>query len=290
VQNPADTCIPLRELWEGFNPLGVREGTFVLFRGYMDESHDKENRLFALSCLIATGKDWYEMERAWKLQLAAKNKELKRAGRKLLTRYHASECSTLHGEYEGWDVAEQIEFVKGFFNIFKRTRGVHAVGYVVDLDDLCEVFPEWAKDRLETAYAILPKFVMYTIGDDFHNMAPTAPYKVTLFHDRTSGYDATILRAFESVKNESKHAEHFTTIAALGWDDCIALQPADLVAFEVFKEAQGKEAARQRRKSFSALLALDEFGIHTKAFTKDVLLQLRQKLEEDKAVGTTADR
>ena len=159
---------------------------FVLFRGYMDESHDKDNRLFALSCLIATGKDWYEMERSWGLHLAAKNKELKKAGRKLLSRYHASDCSSMRGEYEGWGVTEQIGFVKGLFGIFRHTRGVHAVGYVVDLDDLCEVFPEWAKDRLETAYAILPKFVMYTIGDDFHKMSQNAPYKVTLFHDRTS--------------------------------------------------------------------------------------------------------
>ena len=90
------------------------------------------------------------------------------------------------------------------------------------------------------------------------------------------------------MKRESKHADHFTTIAALGWEDSIALQPADLVAFEVFKEAQGKEIARQRRKSFSALLALDEFGIHTKAFTKEVLVKLREKLEKDKTLKEDA--
>ncbi len=74
-------------------------------------------------------------------------------------------------------------------------------------------------------------------------------------------------------------------IASLAWKDCIALQPADLVAFEVFKEAERRAALRANpRKSFDALLDLSNFGIHTKTFTKDRLVEMRKRMEEDKAL------
>ena len=263
----------------------------MLFHGYMDESYDRHQKLFAFSCLIASRKDWAEMERAWKLHLAAKNKQLKKAGRQLLSRYHATDCSSMHGEYEGWDATEQIEFVKGLFGIFKRSA-VHAVGYDVNLDDLCEVFPEWAGDRLEVAYSLLTKFVMETIGEDFTKMGKSLPATVKLFHDRTANgkYDATILHSFDHrLADEGfDYARYFTTITPLTCKDAVALQPADLVAFEVFKEAERKAKERQQRKSFKALLDMYSFGIHTRSFTRRVLTKLRERIYKDKPLSGAA--
>lgn len=249
----------------------------MVYRGYVDESYSKD--LFALSCLIARGKDWMEMERAWKLCLNAKNKELKRQGRKLLRRYHATDCNGKHKDFEGWSDTEQIEFVKGLLGTFKRTRGVHAVGYVLNLDDLCQVFTE-TDDRIGDAYYLLTRFMMQTIGDDFVSLGDGAPAKITLFHDRTANgkYDGTILKAFNRQIGDGKfeHSEYFTTIASLGWEDCIALQPADLVAFEAYKYA---ERTTQPRKSFTALLDLPQFGIHVKNFSKAALEAMRSDFE-----------
>lgn len=259
----------------------------MVFRGYIDESYNAQDQnLFALSCLTANGKGWSEMERAWRLNLTAVNKKLKKNGRPLIHRYHASDCSGRHGEFEEWTLAERDDFVLGLFGIFKRIP-VHVVAYVMELDDLCEVFPEWAKDRLETAYAILPKFIMNTIGDDYRNMAHGAPAKITLFHDRTGGdgkYDPTILRSFNNQITDLNfpYKDYFTTIAPLSWEHCIALQPADLVAFECFKEAEAKLEARKSRRSFEALLNMDEFGIHIKSFTKDALHKFREHIERVK--------
>lgn len=171
----------------------------MFFNGYIDESYDGSNlNLFALSCIVATKKSWSEIERAWKLQLAAKNKQLKKEGRPIVHRYHASECSGCRGEFKGWSRDERDDFVRGLFGVIKRSSGAHAVAYDLQLDDLCEVFPEWSKDRLETAYAVLPKFIMWTLGEDFERLAPGADVKITLFHDQTGGggkYDPTILRS-----------------------------------------------------------------------------------------------
>ena len=257
-----------------------------MFRGYIDESHHNY-KLFALSCLIAKGKDWFGMERMWKEHLAAKNKQLKKAGRKLISRYHATDCNGRRNDFEGWEEDERNEFVFGLFNIFKRVP-VHAVGYDIDLDRLCRVFPEWSKDRLEAAYQVLVPFIMHTIGEDFRNLGGGVPAKVTLFHDRTASdgkYDLVILSAFNREKTDIDfpYASYFTTIAPLGWEDCIALQSADLVAFEVFKDAEVRAKRKDQRKSLKALIDLEAFGIHTKSVKADDLWKMRKLMEREKA-------
>jgi hypothetical protein len=195
----------------------ISKEIFVLLRGYIDESYDNKQQLFALSCLIASGKHWREVERAWKLHLSAKNMELGRAGRPPLSRYHASDCSGRRNEFDGWTHEERDTFVLGLFGIFQRIP-VHVVGYDMDLDDVCEVFPEWVKDRLGAAYYVLTRFMLHTIVTDYNTLADKAPARVSLFHDRTTGYDATILRAFNKLVSdpESDYAKFFTAIAPLG--------------------------------------------------------------------------
>jgi hypothetical protein len=259
----------------------------VVLRGYMDESYDNSQRLFTYSCLTATGKDWREMERVWKLHLNAKNRELKRSGRQTISRYHASDCSGRRNEFEGWTHDERDAFVIGLFGIFKRIP-VHAVAIDIDLDELYEVFPEWASsDRLGHAYWVLTKFVMNTIGDDFDTFADgnvtPGKHKITLFHDRTGGngrYDPVILRSFNGQVADPnyEHTHYFTTIAPLGWEDCVALQPADLVAFEMFKEAELRLKNLKPRKAFSALLDNRSFGIHKKSFTKAAIEHMREQI------------
>lgn len=259
----------------------------MLFKGYIDESYDKDQKIFSLSCLIAQGKAFSEMERMWKLHLAAKNKQLAKEGRRLISRYHATDCNSRHGDFEGWSEDERNAFVLGLFGIFKRTP-VHTVGYDVDLDNLCDVFPEFADKRLELAYAVLLDFLMYTIADDFAKLNQGhREVKITLYHDRTANgkYDPTILRQFNSTLNSKNfpYGHYFTSISSMSWENCLLLQPADLVAFEIFREAEQKTKGRTSRKSFDALINMESFGIHTKSFVdKETMFKLREMAERNR--------
>jgi len=263
----------------------------VIFKGYIDESYGSDKNIFALSCIVAAGKDWSEIERKWKLHLNAKNKSLAKQGRPLITRYHASDCSSRHGEYEGWTHDERDTFVKGLFLIFKQVPTFTFV-FDVQFNELCETFPEYADDPLGAAYFWLTKFLMLTISRDFKTFNPhNRVIKITLFHDRTSGnsdYDETILRSFNSLINDDTFTgrEMFTTIAPLSWKDCVALQPADLLAFENFKQAQAKLEARDSRKSFKALLDMDNFGIHSKTLNKIAMEKLKEMIENARRIKT----
>jgi hypothetical protein len=270
--------------------LGVCKGKFVLFRGYIDESFDSKQNIFALSCILAKGSDWMEFERKWKLHLAAKNRELKKADRPLISRYHASDCSGRYGEFEGWSRDERDKFVLGLFQVFSQVP-TFTVVYDVQVDELCgvfcEAFPDMAKDRLEATYHWLTTFMLIQIGKDLNGTTKNgSAIRFKLFHDQTGGngrYDPTILRAFNKLMNDKtfSHREKFTKIAPLRWQDCIALQPADLVAFECFKQAEARLEARKSRKSFDALLNLGSFGIHSKTVNKEALEHLRELLVAD---------
>lgn len=273
--------IPTRDLWEGFNTHGFDEGYFVIFRGYIDESYGADQNIFALSCILARGKEWDDFERKWKLHISAKNRALVKAGRPKISRYHASDCSGRRKEFKGWSRDERDAFVCGLFEIFRQIS-TFTVAYDVQINDICKVFPEYAKDRLDATYFWLTTFMLIQIGKDISGTPKNgSPIRFTLFHDRTGGdgkYDPTILRAFTRLKNDQTftHREKFTTIAPFGWENCIALQPADLVAFECYKQAEARFEARKSRRSIEALLKMGTFGIHSKTVNMDALKRLRQ--------------
>jgi hypothetical protein len=93
------------------------------------------------------------------------------------------------------------------------------------------------------------------------------------------------MTAFNSLINDPTYAgkDMFSTIAPLGWKDCILLQPADLVAFENFKQAEGRLEERESRKSYKALVDMHNFGIHSKTLNKESLLKLREIVDAARA-------
>ncbi len=259
------------------------------FSGYIDESYEHGQNIFALSCILAKDSDWFEFKRKWKRHLTAKNRELEKSGRPTISRYHASDCSSRHGEFEGWTRDERDSFVRSLFLTFKQVP-TFTVAFDVQLDELCEIFPEWSSDRLEAGYELLTTFLILVIGRDFEQFrrqGTNKVVKINLFHDRTGGkgsYDPAIERAFKRLMNDTTfaHREKFTSISPRSWLDCVALQPADLVAFECLKEAQARLATRGSRKSILALLDMSNFGIHSKTFNKDALKKFREMIDDIK--------
>jgi len=260
---------------DDFNP-PERTRELVLLRGHIDESIDKAQNIFTLACLISTGKEWAELERAWGIYLTGWNKRLAKSGRPPITRYHASNCRNLKGEFECWTTDEQRELTKGLLDILKRSARLNTIAYDINLEDVCEVFPEAKKDRLRAAYSIVTKFLIKTIADDVAAHDPTG--RISLVHDRCD-YDGIILGAFNKMVKDPDfvHGAYFTPITSQSWEDCISLQPADLVAYEVFKEAERrlKTPDKNQSKALLAMLDLPAFGIRSRTITRDVLYQIK---------------
>jgi hypothetical protein len=63
--------------------------------------------------------------------------------------------------------------------------------------------------------------------------------RIALVHDR-SDHDAILLEAFNHLKSDEAlpNRERFTTITSMGWEDCVPLQPADMIAYSNFKTVE----------------------------------------------------
>jgi hypothetical protein len=250
----------------------------VDFRGYIDESYNAH--VFTLSCLISTGKIWSEFSRAWKLMLDSVNRKLKAKGRTTVSRYHAADCSNLKREFADWTTDEQRALFADILRIFRRHQ-VDTVALSINLDEFHRVIPEAkteAQPDFETfLYGMTTKFLIERIADRLCTRNPNA--RIALIHDR-SAYDGVMQEAFNQQITDPNFTFKgcFTTFTSTGWEHCIPLQPADLVAYENFKDAMRKVNPRDRRISLEMLIDLDTFSGRAQSMGADAILKLRQGL------------
>jgi hypothetical protein len=227
----------------------------------MDESGSAETHLFTLSCVLSHGGQWWWFENAWVNRLEKKNLDLRQQGRKELSRYKASDCSCFQNEFKGWNKGEQILFLEGLLDVF-RYHQTAIVSYTIDLRHIVEEMSIPAEKSQAAAYVLLLQHIMVWIGERIFEDKRYVKDRLAIIHDRTTGYDAILLDAFNAMKEDElfKHRESFTTIAPMGWEECILLQPADLIAYENFKLVERRHAGGTKRKIMELLLDLDSIG------------------------------
>jgi hypothetical protein len=271
--------IPVNELFQGLNPLGVERGTFavLVLNGYIDESLDRDGELFNLSCLIGHGSDWFYLEQDWMKVLDAKNRELHASGRKPISRYHATDCSTRHKEFEGWSVEEEREFTKHLLAIFNNYR-LDVVGLTINLRELVDYVPETKPNPTGFAYVTLLWNMLVRIGEG--TLTRQKDTIISLIHEHCD-YDAAMLQAFNVAMADSqfKHRNRFVSLTAMGWRHCTPLQPTDLIAYENMKESERHtKTTRDRRKSLAAILQYGQMGGRLYGVNKEGLLHFRDRL------------
>lgn len=229
----------------------------LMLRGYIDESHDPNPipQVFTLSCIIGFDNmlPWFEM--AWAKVVEEKNVQLKEQCRPPISRYHASNCSSRHGEFADWSVDEQIEFSLKLFNVF-RNHPIHIHAFDMPLQLLVQEIPETAENSVGFAYVILLFYLMQQISEKTLSLYPDD--LISLHHDHCD-YDGALADAFGQVLDDPtfKRSDQYTSITPEHWQKCLMLQPADLIAYENFKEGMQhyhpSPKIKGRRKSLEAL-------------------------------------
>ena len=69
----------------------------------------------------------------------------------------------------------------------------------------------------------------------------------------------------------------FPTIAPMGWEDCVPVQPADMVAYEVFRDSKRRSIeGKEMNRSLDALVHMPTFQLVTKRIQKEHLVVIRQ--------------
>jgi hypothetical protein len=255
---------------------------FALLEGYIDESGSRESHLFTLSCVVSHGGQWWHIENAWLKRLEKKNQKLKAQGRQELSRYKAADCSSFHNEFADWTKDEQKAFLEGLLDVF-RYHPTAIVSYTVDLNHIAEQMPETKGKPEAVAYVLLLHNIMVWIGDRVLEDERYRKDNIALIHDRTPRYNSVLLDAFDAMKDDEtfKYRNRFTTIAAMGWEDCVPLQLADLIAYENFKIVERTHAGQKRRKIMELLLDLNSVGGRGVELTRQWVKEIDAKQTEE---------
>jgi hypothetical protein len=82
----------------------------------------------------------------------------------------------------------------------------------------------------------------------------------------------------------------FSTIAPMGWEDCVPLQPADMLAYETFRDALRRFNNKDRRASLNYLLQSDHFGGRAKQMNSENIKEWRQIVDDAAAKKQTAGK
>jgi len=263
----------------------------VLVVGYIDESYSGENPplTFGLNCVVAAGSEWFWIESAWNRVLERKNKELEAQGRQRISRYHSTDLSNFAGDFKDWDGPERTDFTDRLLQHAIRGNWMLSVGFTANLKEIGEVWPRVMREGvMQFGYHAMLRYIMLKLVQ-YVPPAYGEGSEIILIHDRCA-YDGILLSAFNYfLKERPDCAPLFRSIAPMGWEKCIPLQPADFVAYEVMKETHRLRPGlkyRDRRLSLKAFLDIDTVGADCMEIPTEKVLEWKEQVEaKDRARG-----
>ncbi len=251
------------------SPEGMRYMAMLWF--YCDESYDQPShapRTYCVSGLLGEERTFKKLEANW---VGINN----RFG---VERYHAAPLNALDGEYKGWDKSKQIQYSKRLLNALKK-RGfdlqVTSIG--IEADAYRKVYSDAAKERLGHPFLLCFKTCLTMIATQLLSLPPE--YKFSVIFERNE-HLAEAVRVFYLLKELDKECgPRMGTCTPGQWDENIALQPADLVAYESMRLLQTKRSGADMRRAFKELTGINSFiGYY---FDKEIMSGNNLALVED---------
>jgi hypothetical protein len=252
----------------------------MLLKFYADDSYN--NRTFNLGGWLANETEWIRIEAQWTHRL-----EVERRRHGALSRYHASDCSNLKGEYADWTIKDQILHVQKLQSIITR-REVGALCFGLDMTALTRLFERDKNNPLAAAYNLSVRKMMMLI---YRLVKRHQGHRVAIIHDRTNGYDSLIQDAFNKLMDDEstmlRYNELFTTITPMRWQDCVPLQSADMIAFDAFKliDSDLHTTSKRIRRSLLEIVGKGT-PIAVRYFGEPQLRHLAEMMEK-RTAGTT---
>jgi hypothetical protein len=128
---------------------------------------------------------------------------------------------------------DQNPFMSELVSIIKR-HPLDIVAYTVDLGLLGRHVPYSQSNPKRFGHAVLLHYIMRDIADG--SLKNNRDATIGIIHERGT-YDAVLLDAYKFLVNDPSFRDRFRflSFAPMGWEKCVPLQVADLVAYENLK-------------------------------------------------------
>lgn len=253
----------------------------VLLRFYCDESYDGNppgNRkgkgahvptVWAVGGFFAGAQNWREIEAGWNRA----NKKWK------VSRYHPAHLNGATYEYDGWDRDKRRAYSREMLATLKaQGAGLHGLAVGMYADDYRRIINATGQSKLGHPQLACFKTLVATIAKQMDKIFPPAD-RFAVILDRNP-LEIEQVQAFYAMRDNPtfEYRHRLETCTPDSSDDVAALQTADFVAYESFKnlwrKRQGHDALRN---SLQSMLSTTKF--HVQVFGQTTLTRLKGDIE-----------
>ncbi len=251
-------------------PVGRRFMAMLWF--YCDESYDNPLKNYCVAGLLGEEKTFVKLEANW----IGINK---RFG---VQRFHAAPLNAFDHEYEGWEKNRQIQYTKRLLKAIQR-RGADlqltAIGLEADAYE--EELSSDAKIRLGNPYTFCFKQCLLMLSIMMRQLPPE--YRFSVIFERNE-HETEAVRVFYMLKYlDPEIGQRMGTCTPGSWSEQIALQPADLIAYESMRLMKTKRSNGKMRLALQSF-----FGVSGSAgfyFDRSTMDQsLKDTLEKSQCI------
>lgn len=266
------------------NPKGRIFFVAKVFAAYFDESYT-DDLLMCVGGWLAHEDTWKRIESQWGGRVAYENKRSAKRGEPEIDRYHASDLDNFKDQFsrdKGWEEDRRTLFTKKLIDIIGRDRDKlrKPIGIAtgIYLPDIREAFPSSGKEKFYkqhwAAYRVCMMQNMLTLADTMRRAFPCE--QVAVIYDN-GPYNSAALSAFDSFRaGKTKNKSDVVTIAPMCGKQCVALQPADMMAYESRKLIKsGVRQAAQFRRSLQRIIG-NGIMIRVKIIGREALTQIAE--------------
>lgn len=230
-----------------------------------DESHDEtKKRVFSVAGVIGREEEWDALEPTWRKRTNGKT-------------FHATDCETDHGEYEGLNHKDNLKEYADLVKILCRRTKFMGYGVAVDLAAYHSIFPDLPEDQ--PYYLCFHNVVMYMCQLASLHIPPEIA-EFTFHRNLEREYNATYLYDYLAKQPEWRFNPYIAEKVSFATQENVGIQVADLIARETMKHLDNKigPVRRQKRESLKALEHTKRFEFHF--YTKEVLFGLSREVKD----------
>jgi len=222
----------------------------LVLSGYFDEtghSQDEKQRFNGMAGVLAPADHWESFEEKWKLTLEAFK----------IPFFHMKDFANFKGYFEGWSEAKRQKLYRRLL-AHMETRYVFPLGISISMEAF-KSFPEEQREKFIDPY-YLGFLSVITQTTVFMNNTGASPEEkaalvfsdqVEFKHKAHQLYDEIVQTQYDSVRmHNATKALKARVLSPVFRDmrEFAALQAADIVAYEVYKEHERRSGLRQSAK------------------------------------------
>lgn len=205
----------------------------ALYYFYCDESYDSQvtpPKTFVVGGFVAAEKIWERIQRRWD----AANR------RAQVNRYHASHLNAYDHEFKNWTRPQGLEYSKQVLKILTdQERILQGVTCSLFGEDYERAIDEPSRRKLGNYYVLCFKTCVGMIANEMQKFPREDQFSVIL--DRGDWQEEAV-KAFYDMKGATNWERRSRlSECTVGGPETIALQPADLIAYETFRYLHGRQ-------------------------------------------------